>query len=132
MVAENGEKWRDSEDALTARQRKAIPILVSSTTREAGCDAAKIARSTLSKWLNDPSFVKALENAEARAYCASLARVQRLAGSAAEALEGLLRSEVESIRLRAAVEILTHGLKARDAIEIDERLAALEARLVER
>lgn len=129
-MAETGANGQDSE--LTPRQRRAIAHLVAAPTREAGCKLANVGRSTLTAWLAQPAFTLALREAEDAAYRESLVAVQRLGARAVEALEGLLASEIESIRLRAAVEVLGFALKARDQVEIEERLAALEARTTER
>ncbi len=129
-LAETGTNGRDS-DELTARQRKALPFLVSASSRERGCKAAGIGRSTLTEWLKEPAFTRALEDAEAMAFREALGRVQRLTDSAAGALEALLGSDTESIRLRAAAEVLGTSMKAREEITLEERLMALEARIEE-
>ncbi|MBI4563852.1 MAG: hypothetical protein HY716_04065 [Planctomycetes bacterium] len=128
VLAENAANWRDS-GRLTPRQRRAIPFLVASPTREAGCEAAGVSRSTLSEWLRQPAFAGALEAAEDAAFREALGRVQKATGKAAAALEALLESGTESVRLRAAVELLGVALRVRDVVVLEERLASLESRL---
>lgn len=127
-MAESGTNGRGSEE-LTLRQRKTIPHLVAASSRERGCKAARIGRSTLTEWLKQPAFAEALRSAEALAYREALATVQKATGEAAEVLRGLLASESEAIRLRAASELLAFSMKSRDAVEIEERLEAIEARM---
>lgn len=121
-----GANGREFEAGLSRKQARALPLLVAAANREAGCAAANVGRSTLTRWLAEVPFREALRAAEDLAYREALRDVQRASGEAVEVLRALLASEVESIRLRAAVEILAHGMKARDAVEIEERLAVLE------
>lgn len=58
--------------------------------------------------------------------------VDRLAGAglkAIDALVKLLKSESESTRLKAADAILTHSLKAREALELAAKIQDIEQRL---
>lgn len=111
---------------LNPRQRRVIPHLVGSPTYEQGCRRAKIGRSTLTVWLSQPTFLTALRQAEDHAYREALVIIQRASTGAAETLRELLKSENESIRLRAATELLSFGLKSRDAVEIEDRVRILE------
>ena len=115
---------------LASRQRRAIPHLVGSASYEAGCRKAGIGRSTLTKWLGQERFINALRAAESQSYREALVTIERATGEAAETLRALLTSDNESIRLRAATELLAFSLKGREAVEVEDRLRALEARLV--
>jgi hypothetical protein len=48
---------------------------------------------------------------------------------AAATVRGLLTAESESVRLAAARTILEFGPKLREAVEVEDRLAAVEAQL---
>jgi hypothetical protein len=113
-------------EGLNQRQLRAIPILASATTWKAGCKAAGVGTSTVRRWMDEPTFAHVLREAEAALYLEGLRRVQRAAGSAADTLRKLLGSKVEAIRLRAAEMLLSLGMKTRDALELEERLAAIE------
>jgi hypothetical protein len=116
---------------LTAKQKRAIPHLSAAPSREEGCRRAAIGRSTLTRWLSEPSFRRALAEAQDETYQEALRDVQRAVGEAVEVLRGLLKVDTEGVRLRAAGEILAFGLRARDALVIEERLQALEERVME-
>jgi hypothetical protein len=48
---------------------------------------------------------------------------------AADVLRALLKAEGETVRLGAARSLLDLGVKLRDAVELEHRLAALETRV---
>jgi hypothetical protein len=50
--------------------------------------------------------------------------------SAADVLRTLLSAQSESVRLAACRAMLELGVKLRDAVDVEERLAALESNLV--
>lgn len=124
----NGENRTESEGEgeLSRRQRRAIPHLVLASTIEAGCKSAKISRTTLMVWKRHPAFMAALRAAEEAASREALANLQRLMVKASDTLAGLLDSKEEWLRHRASVDIIVHGMKAREHLELEERLAKLE------
>lgn len=119
----------NGHEELTHRQRRALPCLVSAPSYERGCKLAGIGRRTLTGWLGQATFRRALRDAEGSAYRAALAEVERGMSKAARTLRHLLRSENEGIRLRAAAEMLGVAFKAREVGAIEDRLREIEAKL---
>ena len=116
----------EGDGELSRRQRRAIPHLVVESTIEAGCKSARISRTTLMVWKRHPAFMAALRTAENAACREALANLQRLMVKASDTLAGLLDSPEAWLKHRAAVDILVHGMKAREQLDIEQRLAELE------
>lgn len=114
-------------ETLTRRQLRALPILAIARTWEVGCKELGISTRTARAWMKQPEFVRALRHAQAEAFMGSLQKIQQLAGAAADTLRKLMKSGREGTRLRAATELLSYGLKAHDAADVERRLTELEA-----
>lgn len=113
---------------LTPEQVRALAALLEHGDKSKAARAARVSRSTLYRWLQDPVFQAALEEATRQALREFSRALVRLAAKAAQALDAALSADQDiQIRLRAA-DIVTGRLVAvRDLIDIEERLAALEA-----
>lgn len=116
----------EGDGLLSRRQRRAIPHLVLAPTIEAGCRSAKISRTTLMVWKRLPAFMRALRAAEDAASREALSNLQKVMLKASDTLASLLDSKEDWLRHRAAVDILVHGMKAREQLELEHRLAELE------
>jgi hypothetical protein len=115
-------------DKLTARQRRAVVALLNTRTVEEAARLAGVSVRSMYRWQRDPGFCAAVRDHardSAREATSRLLAVQR---RAVTALVAALDDESPSLRLRAAVALLEHG---RHAVgdDVDERLAALEARV---
>jgi hypothetical protein len=67
--------------------------------------------------------LRAAEDAVSRE---ALSNLQRAMAKASDTLASLLDSKEDWLRHRAAVDIIVQGMKAREQLEIDRRLAELE------
>lgn len=115
---------------LTRRQRRAIAHIVNSATLAEGCQKAGISPSTYTLWRrNCPAFVAALKAAEQEIFVQALGSVQQAMGDAVGTLRKLSTgAKRESVKLRASEAIVEINMKVKQALDIEERLAALEAR----
>jgi len=91
---------------LSRKQIKAIPIILSEKTIEAGCEQAAISKSTFYRWMATEDF-----RAEFDRQCTTLATdalqaVRQNVGRATECLVKLLDSPDLAVRRRAAVDLL--------------------------
>ena len=77
----------------------------------------------------DPAFRRRVVELRADMVARSLGRLADGMADAADTLRALLRAEGESVRLGAARALLELGTKLRESVELEERLAALEAAL---
>lgn len=114
---------------LTPRQRRTIAALLTARDAKSAAEIAGVGYRTLNRWLQDETFVLALREAEGQAI--------------AEAVRGLIadlqtnlavmravrdnQDSPEAVRLRAAQALDGSLLKWREAQNIEERLAELEA-----
>ena len=119
--------------ALTARQVKAVAALLDPGNRsnEAAAAAAGVGKRTLQEWLSDDAdFKTALTEAQAAMIGAATMRLTALTGMAVDALaDNLDKYTPDKQKLPAAVAVLDRVLKFKELNDLEQRLAALEARL---
>jgi len=112
---------------LTGRQLAAIARLMAGDNVTRAAEASGVPRRTLTRWLTEETFTRALEAAQTAAIADS---VRHLAGALSEASAAVIRlareSEDEAIRLRAALAVVSMYRELRDAGDMEARLAALE------
>jgi hypothetical protein len=118
----------DGTEKLSPEQLKALMALLEHGDKTKAARAAKVGRTTLYRWLReDANFQAALEAATRQALKEFSANLVRLAQKAAQALDDALdKSQDMSHRLRAADIVTNRLLAVREAVDIEERLAALE------
>ena len=126
MSTENA-KVSHKAPGLTGRQLAAIARLMAGDNVTRAAEACGIPRRTLTRWLAEEPFTRALEAAQTAAIADS---VRHLAGALSEASAAVIRlareSEDEAIRLRAALAVVSMYRELRDAGDLEARLAALE------
>jgi hypothetical protein len=118
-MAENGR--RKGYDAL------ALALAGGKTVRDAA-QSAGIGERTATRRVADPDFRRRIAELQAEMVGRALGKMAEGMTEAADTLRALLNSEGESVRLGAARSILELANKLREAVELDERLAALERR----
>ena len=92
-------------------------------------DAAKaggLSEKTLQRRLRDPGFRLIVARARGELLAAAVGQLSAAAGDAARALRELLGSDNESVRLSAARSVLDMSVKLTTAVELEERVRALE------
>jgi hypothetical protein len=119
----------ESKNELTPRQRKGIATLLSESSTKAAAAAAGVAEATMHRWLNDSVFSAALKEARARVFESTLWELQDATGKAVKVLREVMDDDKAhpSTRVRAALGLIGAMLKAREALETEERLRSLEA-----
>lgn len=118
-------------DNLTAPQRRAIRALMESRTNGEAAKLARIGEATLYRWLGDPIFKAALQEAEAQAAGNTTRRLSTGTTLALDVLIAILENDEagDSLRLQAARVWLDNYHRARDDGDLDRRLTELEARI---
>jgi hypothetical protein len=121
-----------SQNELTAKQSAAICALLSQPTIEKAAKAAKVGETTLHRWLSLPSFSAALKDARSRAIESTLTSLQAASGQAVETLRSVMADDEAqaSAKVSAARTVLEMTLRARDQLDTEERLKAIEQRLL--
>ena len=118
-----------SESALTDRQLKAIPFIVTSPTYTAGLEKARLNRTTFYKWLKQSDFKAELDRQREEVAIEAFGVLQQSLTKAVETLAGMLDSKDDRLKRLTANDIINHVLKHKELAELEQRLAAIEDRL---
>lgn len=120
-----------ARDRLTPKQLRGITAILSTATVQDAARVVGVTPRTLGYWLSQPHFQAALAAAERE----QLQAIHReLRGHQARAIT-VLRELMDSpksrptVRLRAAALLLDIGLRLRQTIELEQRIAQLEQQL---
>lgn len=114
------------------RRRGDGPLLVALAAGDTIAEAAKVSglsERTVSRRLGDDDFRFALQAEKDAIVSLAATKLSSICLEAVEALNALLEASSDSIRLGAARAILEYASKMREAIELTERIARLEAKL---
>jgi hypothetical protein len=119
------------EHNLKPRQVKAIEALMTEPNVKAAAQKAGVGFATLRRWLDDPTFCAALREARNKAFERILSGLSAAAETAVQVLRDLLDNAKEEshVRLRSAKTSLDSFFKSYSLIEIEGRLASIEAQL---
>jgi transposase len=111
---------------LNPKQLALIKALCGGQAIERAAKTAEVARSTAFRWMADPIFKKALEEAKTEIFTTAIGTLKTAALLASRHLVNLLGSENETTRRLTAVEILEVNFRIREAEGIEVRLSKLE------
>ena len=114
-------------EKLTRNQDAAIGALLCQPTVIAAAQVVGIGEATLRRWSKDRGFLTAYRAARRQALEHSLALLQQAGSKAVETLLECLRAKSEAVRLRAACAILDYSLKGSELMDLETRIADLEA-----
>jgi len=117
---------------LTARQRRAIPLVLAAKNIEEGCRAATITPVTWYAWLKNEGFKAVVEAQREAVVSEALDRLKSAVKGAVEGMTSLMGAEEKNIRLRACERVLEYFLKAKELEDIEERLGRLETLIGEK
>src|SRR5262245_8742563 len=114
---------------LSAKQQRAIEALLTEPTTRAAAQAAGVGETTIFRWLAEPAFSTAYRAARSRLLESTLTELQAASTEAVETLREVMNSPLAmpAARVSAARAVLEFSLRAREEIEIEERLRALES-----
>jgi hypothetical protein len=105
-----------------------IAALAAGKSAQEAADAAGVSGRTVARRLADPTFRLRVQTTRGEMVGRALGRMADGMSEAADVLRGLLRADAESVRLGAARALIDLGSKLRDSVELEQRIAALEAR----
>jgi hypothetical protein len=118
-MADNGRQ--NAEGAL-------IAALACGKSIRAAAALCEVSERTIYRRLQRPAFRRKLARARAQLLDRAIGHLAAGSAGAAVVLRNLLRADDPRVRLGAARAILTVGDKLRESTEMEERIAALEAR----
>lgn len=103
-----------------------MPYLLVAPTLAEAARMARIGRTTLYRWMQDPVFRMDLERLRSEASSLAKEELQGLAPRAVHVLAELMAHPDGKVRLRSAHVALSVGLKANDPKEISEKIDHLD------
>ena len=115
---------------FTRNQKRALNALLVEPTVEAAAEATGVSRSTLFVYLAQPDFKTALRMRQDAAVAGVVAGLSGLAGTAVEVLRAAMEDQdaPAATRVRAALGVLDHLAKLTTLHDLEDRIAALEAK----
>ena len=119
----------DKKSELTARQLKAIPVIVANPTYTEGCKKAKLNRTTFYEWLKIPEFKAELDRQRDEIAAEAFGVLSQSLTKAIETLVSLLNNKDGRLKRLAAKDIIDFIIRHKENEDLDERLTAIEQRL---
>jgi hypothetical protein len=121
----------DEPKELTSKQKRALPYLLEARSIEEGCKRASVSKATVYEWLKDDVFRNELKRQRNLIIDSAADTLKANIAKATETLVKHLDSEHENISIRAAESIIEFTQKALEHEELERRIEALEARLMQ-
>ena len=122
----NKNQQNDGKPALTVRQQKFIPILVSCPTFSEACKKGKLNRTTLYEWLKDRTFKAEVNRQREELTQETFGLLSHNFSRAIETLAGLLDDTDKRLRRYAAKDMIDYFLKYRELDDHTRRIEAIE------
>lgn len=119
-MAHSAENRGRLEDAL-------LLALFNTPTVEAAATAAGVSQRTAWRWLSRPEFASRVQEMKRHRLQSALDELQSASLDAVRCLRRNLDCGVPSVEVRAAATILDLGLRATELLDLEERLATMEA-----
>lgn len=118
-------------DDLKPRQRRTIPVLLSTRSIQDASQMSGVPIRTIMRWLNEPIFKAALISAEDQVIDSTVRRLIDMSTQATDLLSSFMEDDDKNdgVRLRAAQTVLDNLLKMRELRTLDDRLAELEKKV---
>ena len=125
---ENGsDTARRGPDILTAKQTRAVELLMQGETVTGAAEALHLSRRTVQRWLTEDNFAEALELAQGAAMSSAARRLAGKLDRAAELVCNLAeRAEDEPVRLKAALSIVDMYARLREMGDVGAQIAELQ------
>jgi hypothetical protein len=114
-------------ERLSRHQEVAIACLLTERSIRRAAAAARIDEKTIRGWLKEKDFAEAYREARRQVVEQAIARLQQSSGAAVLTLHRALKGKREGDRIKAALGILAHAIKAVELQDVLQRLEALEA-----
>lgn len=118
---------RRGPDILTARQLRAVDMLMAGETVTGTAEALHVTRRTVQRWLTEDNFAEALELAQGAAMSSAARRLAGKLDRAAALVCNLAETaEDEPVRLKAALSIVDMYARLREMGDVGAQIAELQ------
>jgi Helix-turn-helix of insertion element transposase len=119
--------------ALSAKQLRAIEVLLRTPGLAAAAKILNISRVTLFRWLNNEEFSTEYRRAQKQLLADTMALLRSSGTEAVQILRAVMlgKSTSDAVRVSAARSLIEFNLKMTEQFEHEERLSAIEQRLAE-
>lgn len=112
--------------ALSKKQQRALPILLSASSIAQGCRRAGINRDTMYEWLKQDSFRLAYNTGSCEVAQDGINSLNLLVSESVEVLRKLLAARSEAVRLKASLAVIDSALKGIEFDELAEKLEEIQ------
>ena len=119
----------DKKSELTARQLKAIPVIVANPTYTEGCKKAKLNRTTFYEWLKIPEFKAELDRQRDEVTEQAFGVLSQGLTKAVETLVDLLDNNDARLKRLAAKDVIDFIIRHKENEDLDKRVTAIEQKL---
>ena len=117
----------NNSSALTPRQRKALPMVVSSTSLAQAARDADVHRATLHRWMEDDKFREELVRLRQEAVELARSELQELMlVSVAVLADAMENAASHDVRVRAARTALSFGMQLNEMKKLREEIDTLQ------
>lgn len=118
---------RRGPEILTARQLRAVDMLMAGETVTGTAEALHVTRRTVQRWLTEDNFAEALETAQGAAMSSAARRLAGKLDRAAALVCNLAETaEDEPVRLKAALSIVDMYARLREMGDVGAQIAELQ------
>lgn len=114
-----------SFEGLTQKQITALPYLLRPGTLSDQAKNARIGRTTLYRWLQDPDFRRALDQLREDAVHLAESQLQAMSYEAAAVIYEALHDEDSNVRFRAAQAAIRHATNLQYGQRLERRVDLL-------
>ena len=115
-----------TEQILTDRQLKAIPLIVTSRTIKEGTEKAGIERRTYYEWLKIPEFKAELDRQRNEITAEAFEVLTQSLTKAVDALTGLLDNQDDRLKRLTAKDIIDFIIRHKENEDLEKRLTEVE------
>ena len=126
-AGQNGPERAGGRHRKGAVDAAATALAAGKTVKEAAV-AAGIGRRTLTRWQSEPVFSARVQALRGEMVSRAAGRLSDAMAEASDVLRALLTSGEDRVKLRAASEVLTQGLRVAELVELQRRVEELERR----
>jgi len=114
---------------MTAAQQRGLAALLTEKTLVLASEKSGISVRSLTRWLQQAEFLQAYNSAKRQIVESAISELQNASNEAVATLKRNLTAKSEAVQIAAARTILDYGVASISTLDLEQRLAELEAAL---